>query len=65
MDRLCVFQVLLRLLRIAFRLDEVCLDIVEDFALLLDKLSQLLKQLEELVDGLFEPEDRPVLFLDV
>ena len=55
MDRLCVFQVLLGLLGVAFRLYEVCLDVIEDFALLLDKLCQLLKQLEELVDGLFEP----------
>ena len=55
MDRLCVFQVLLGLLGVALRLYEVCLDIIEDFALLLDKLCQLLKQLEELVDGLFEP----------
>ena len=55
MDRLCVFQVLLGLLGVALRLYGVCLDVVEDFALLLDKLCQLLKQLEELVDGLFEP----------
>ena len=55
MDRLCIFQVLLGLLGVAFCLYEVCLDVIEDFALPLDKLRQLLKQLEELVNRLFKP----------